>query len=73
MTGTIGLEGHRAACERLRADYGRIPVGQPVRLAKRTSNLFRPREGTGVPGLDVSEFDHVLSVDPERLSPRYRA
>src|SRR4051794_8255488 len=61
------MDGHRAACDRLRESYGRIPVGQPVRLAKRTSNLFRPREGLGVPGLDVSEFDHVLSVDPERL------
>jgi FAD/FMN-containing dehydrogenase len=67
VTEILGLEGHRAARERLRADFGRIPVGQPVRLAKRTSNLFRPREGLGVPGLDVSEFDHVLSVDPERL------
>ena len=67
MTGTLGLDGHRAACERLRADYGRIPAGQPVRLAKRTSNLFRAREGLDVPGLDVGELDHVLSVDPERL------
>jgi FAD/FMN-containing dehydrogenase len=67
VTETLGLDGHRAACERLRAGYGRIPVGQPVRLAKRTSNLFRPRESLQVPGLDVSELDHVLSVDPERL------
>ena len=67
MTDTLGLDGHRAACERLQASYGRIPAGQPVRLAKRTSNLFRAREGLDVPGLDVSELDHVLSVDPERL------
>jgi FAD/FMN-containing dehydrogenase len=67
VTETLGLDGHRAACERLRESYGRIPVGQPVRLAKRTSNLFRPRESLQVPGLDVSELDHVLSVDPERL------
>ena len=64
---TVGLAGHRAARARLEADYRRIPAGQPVRLAKRTSNLFRPREGLDVPGLDVSELDHVLSVDPERL------
>ena len=64
---TVGLAGHRAARERLEADYRRIPAGRPVRLAKRTSNLFRPREGLDVPGLDVSELDHVLSVDPERL------
>ena len=67
MPDTVGLAGHRAARERLEADYRRIPAGQPVRLAKRTSNLFRPREGLDVPGLDVSELDHVLSVDPERL------
>ena len=41
VTETLGLDGHRAACERLRGSYGRIPAGQPVRLAKRTSNLFR--------------------------------
>jgi FAD/FMN-containing dehydrogenase len=41
-----------------------IPPGAPVRLAKRTSNLFRFRDGIEVPGLDVSGFDEVLSVDP---------
>jgi FAD/FMN-containing dehydrogenase len=35
-----------------------------VRLAKRTSNLFRPRAGRRRPGLDVSGLDGVLSVDP---------
>ncbi len=35
-----------------------------MRLAKRTSNLFRPRAATDVPGLDVSAFDGVLQVDP---------
>jgi FAD/FMN-containing dehydrogenase len=37
-----------------------------VRLAKRTSNLFRPRQATGHPGLDVSAFDAVLSVDRDK-------
>src|ERR1051325_11546915 len=44
-----------------------VPPGAPVRLAKRTSNLFRFREasgGTGPALLDVSAFGHVLSVDP---------
>ena len=35
-----------------------------MRLAKRTSNLFRPRDRTAAPGLDVSGLDSVLSVDP---------
>ncbi|MCP2255003.1 FAD/FMN-containing dehydrogenase [Prauserella aidingensis] len=47
----------------LRAELATLPAGTPVRLAKRTSNLFRPRARAGA-GLDVSAFDHVLSVDP---------
>jgi FAD/FMN-containing dehydrogenase len=49
----------------LRAQYAAIPVGSPVRLAKRTSNLFRGRTPTDTPGLDVSAFSGVLSVDTE--------
>ena len=80
---------HQAAVARLQAAYAAIPPGRPIRLAKRTSNLFRFREaagartdsgartdpgdgaGTGVsaargaPGLDVSAFGRVLSVDPQ--------
>ena len=59
---------HEAAVARLREAYAALPPGAPVRLAKRTSNLFRFREaGPGAPaapGLDVSAFGHVLSVDP---------
>jgi FAD/FMN-containing dehydrogenase len=57
---------HEAAVARLRAAYAAVPPGAPVRLAKRTSNLFRFREasGAGPVLLDVSAFDHVLSVDP---------
>jgi FAD/FMN-containing dehydrogenase len=54
---------HRAAVARLRHDYGAIPPGSPVRLAKRTSNLFR-FPGDAQAGLDVSAFGHVLSIDP---------
>jgi len=39
------------------------PPGAPVRLRKRTSNLFRPRARTASP-LDVDAFTGVLSVDP---------
>jgi FAD/FMN-containing dehydrogenase len=34
-----------------------------VRLAKRTSNLFRSRTGTDAPGLDVSGLRGVIEVD----------
>jgi len=54
---------HDAAVERLRASYAAIPAGAPVRLAKKTSNLFRPRTATRTPGLDVSELDQVIEVD----------
>jgi len=47
----------------LRASYAAIPVGAPVRLAKKTSNLFRPRDATSVPGLDVSGLDGVIAID----------
>jgi FAD/FMN-containing dehydrogenase len=49
----------------LLAQYQSIPTGAPVRLAKRTSNLFRPRDAVSTPGLDVAAFDGVLHVDPE--------
>ncbi|MGH3915133.1 MAG: FAD-binding oxidoreductase [Pseudonocardiaceae bacterium] len=55
---------HRDAVERLRASYRAIPAGMPVRLAKRTSNLFRSRASTRTPGLDVSGLTGVLHVDP---------
>ena len=54
---------HRAAVARLQQDYAAIPPGSPVRLAKRTSNLFR-FPGDAQAGLDVSAFGHVVSVDP---------
>ena len=65
MTGQRAeLVEHEAAVARLRASYDAIPGGEPVRLAKRTSNLFRPRTATTAPGLDVSGLDGVISVDP---------
>jgi FAD/FMN-containing dehydrogenase len=56
---------HRTAVERLLASYEAIPDGAPVRLAKRTSNLFRPRDRIATPGLDVSGLDGVIAVDRE--------
>jgi FAD/FMN-containing dehydrogenase len=44
--------------------YAAISPGSPVRLTKATSNLFRSRQQSRGPGLDVSGLDKVLSVDP---------
>ena len=55
---------HDAQVERLSAQYAALPPGAPVRLAKRTSNLFRARAATDAPGLDVASLDGVLAVDP---------
>lgn len=48
---------------RLQASYAAIPPDAPVRLAKRTSNLFRPRTASTAPGLDVSGLTGVIEVD----------
>ncbi|GAA4358015.1 FAD-binding oxidoreductase [Angustibacter luteus] len=60
------MTGYPAAVERLRAEFAALPADQPVRLAKKTSNLFRPRERSARAGLDVSGLDHVFEIDPER-------
>ena len=58
-----GWGSHTQAVDALTASYAAIPPGSPVRLAKRTSNLFRPRSATDAPGLDVSGLDGVIAVD----------
>jgi FAD/FMN-containing dehydrogenase len=58
------LAEHRAAVAAVRSAYAAIPADRPVRLAKRTSNLFRFRGEAAGAGLDVAAFDHVLHVDP---------
>jgi len=60
----IGRAAHEAAVQRLRASYDAVPAGAPVRLAKKTSNLFRQRAASRVPGLDVSALTGVIEVDP---------
>ncbi len=59
------LAGYPQLLERIRADYAAIPASAPVRLAKKTSNLFRMRHQTQHPGLDVSGFSGVLFVDAQ--------
>jgi FAD/FMN-containing dehydrogenase len=55
---------HEEAVARLRSSYAAIPAGAPVRLAKRTTNLFRARAASTAPGLDVSGLTGVIEVDP---------
>ena len=59
---------HAAAVAAIRAAYAAAPPGSKVRLAKRTSNLFRfPAPANGRPAvapLDVAAFSRVLHVDP---------
>ncbi|WP_067963864.1 FAD-binding oxidoreductase [Nocardiopsis trehalosi] len=60
---------HVEAVQRVRRDYAALPPDAPVRLAKPTSNLFRFRDASAAPRLDVSAFSSVLSVDPvERVA-----
>ncbi|SEM68754.1 FAD/FMN-containing dehydrogenase [Cryobacterium luteum] len=54
---------HAAGVQRLLASYRAVPVTAPIRLAKRTSNLFRTRTNTRVPGLDTSGLTNVISID----------
>ena len=66
MTVTVtGTTQHQEAVRRLQASYDALTPGSPVRLAKRTSNLFRPRDAIATAGLDVSGLDGVVSVDAE--------
>jgi FAD/FMN-containing dehydrogenase len=62
---------HEVAVASVREAYAALPPGAPVRLAKRTSNLFRFRDAQGAgAGLDLSAFDHVLRVDPATRTAR---
>ena len=58
----VGEAAHEQAVARLQASYRAIPAGTQIRLAKRTSNLFRPR-GAVAAGLDVRDLTAVIDVD----------
>ena len=62
---TVGADAgiaHREAVDAVRRGLAELPPDAPVRLRKKTSNLFRFRDGGG--GLAVDGLDRVLSVDP---------
>ncbi len=56
-------EQYRQRVAGLRAEYEAIGPGQEVRLAKKTSNLFRPRRPASRRGLNVASFDGVIEID----------
>ena len=59
---------YEARRARLRQQYAAIPRGDPVRLAKPTSNLFRARQRSSSPGLEVGALDGVIAVHPDERS-----
>lgn len=61
----VGASRHAEAVQRLRESYAAIPPGQPVRLAKKTTNLFRQRSASSAPGLDVAGLSGVIGLDIE--------
>jgi len=65
LPATVGAR-HQAAVDAIRGAYAALPPGAPVRLAKRTTNVFRFRDPlpAETAGLDVSAFGQVLHVDP---------
>ncbi len=62
MAQPLGWDEHDRGVRRLRDSYAALPPGAPVRLAKRTSNLFRGRPQPGA-GLDVTGLQGVIEVD----------
>ncbi len=61
----MGASAFEKGVATLLASHRAIPPGATVRLAKKTSNLFRKRAENPNPGLDVSGLDRVISVDPD--------
>jgi FAD/FMN-containing dehydrogenase len=55
---------HERATRQLLTQYRSLPARSGVRLAKATSNLFRFRPPAAGHALDVSDFNHVIAIDP---------
>ena len=55
---------HERAVAAVQQAYAALPPDQPVRLAKRTSNLFRTRRDADAAGLDLSAMRGVIELDP---------
>ena len=59
----VGWTAHQEGVDKLLASFRAVPAGKRVRLAKKTSNLFRSRS-EAQEGLDVSGLSGVIEVDP---------
>ena len=55
---------HAERCTRLLASLRKDGGNEPLGLAKQTSNLFRDRSKAPKRHLDLSEFNHVVEVNP---------
>ncbi len=64
----MGWDAFTRGVDTLLASYRAIPPHATVRLAKKTSNLFRRRAKNPYPGLDVSGLDRVIEVDPDAMT-----
>lgn len=62
MTAYAEKEARLLASIAVMRSSGRLSIG----LRKRTSNLFRDRASRPAPRLDLSHFDSVVCVDPEK-------
>lgn len=58
-------ERHHRAVDRLTASLADVAPGEPVRLAKPATNLFRSRSGDSGPGVDTSGLRDVIEVVPD--------
>ena len=57
-------DAHRRAVSALRRRFAALPPGAPVRLAKKTSNLFRFRPPATGPTLATDPFDpNITSLE----------
>ncbi|MDQ6649014.1 MAG: FAD-binding oxidoreductase [Actinomycetota bacterium] len=61
-TATTTADSYAERVAALRDQLATLPPGAPVRLRKRSSNLFRPRAAVAT-GLDVDAFAGVLAID----------
>jgi FAD/FMN-containing dehydrogenase len=60
----VGFSAHEQAVARLQASFRAQPRNAPIRLAKRTSNLFRSNESSGH-GLAVTALAGVIAIDEQ--------
>ncbi|MDQ6745565.1 MAG: FAD-binding oxidoreductase [Actinomycetota bacterium] len=64
---------YEARKARLRREYAAAPTGTPVRLGKRTSNLFRTRRQRSTRRLDARGLEGVLALDPDACTADVQA